>query len=76
VVGAGWQKSGLNLKIALLFEDFAPWALPKKEVSTFFILIAKVRSSETFLCRNFLSNVFGLGSVAYEWTQLGFLAYA
>ena len=38
---------------------------PTKEVSTFLIIIAKVRSSQTFLCRKFVSNVFGLGSVAY-----------
>ena len=44
---------------------FFPLEPPTMEVSTVLFNTAKVRSSQTFLCRMFVSNVFGLGSVAY-----------
>jgi len=46
LVGAGCQKSGLNLKIPPKFVVFASLDPPPKVV-TFLIIIAKVRSSQT-----------------------------
>jgi len=46
---AGWQKNGLNLKIPPKSVAFAPLDPPPKQASTFLIIIAKVRSSQTFL---------------------------
>jgi len=41
VVATDWQISGLNLKITPKSEVFAPWAPPRKEVSTFLIYHCK-----------------------------------
>jgi len=48
LVATDWQISGLNLKIAPKSEFVAPLAFPRKEVPTFVIIMAKVRSSQTF----------------------------
>jgi len=45
--GAGWQKSGLNLKKKPKSVVFAPLDTHQK-VSTLFVIIAKVKSSQTF----------------------------
>ena len=51
---------------------FCTVALPIKNASTLVIIIAKVRSLPTFLCRQFLSNVLGLSSMAVWIDATGF----
>jgi len=46
-VGADWQKSGLNFKIPPKSVVFGPLDPTPKEISTFLIIIAKTRSSQT-----------------------------
>jgi len=48
LVGTDRQISGLNLKIAPKSQVFDPFDPPTKEVTTCLIIIAKVKSSQTF----------------------------
>ena len=64
-MGAGWQKSGLKLTISPKSEFFSLLDPQPKEVSTFLIIIAKLRSSQTFFVQIVFFNVFDLGSAAY-----------
>jgi len=63
-----WQKSSLNLKIPAKSVVFAPLVPPPIQVSTFLIITAKEQRCglhKHFLCGQFISNVYGLSSVAY-----------
>jgi len=62
-LGTAWQKSGLHLKKAksMVFALLDP---STRKISTLVIIFAKVRSLPTYLCRKFVSNVFGLSPMA------------
>ena len=64
LVGIVRQKSGLDLKIAPKSEGLAPLLPQRKEVSICLIIIAKVKSSQTFFLESFFW-LFVLGSVPY-----------
>ena len=51
---------------------YCPVWPPTKIFSTFLIIIAKVESLPTFLCRNFISSVLGLSSMAVWMDATGF----
>ena len=71
-VGAG-RKMAWVLNIPEIHAFLPSWTLTKN-VSTFLIIIAKVRTLPTFLCRKFLSNVFGLSGMAVWMKVTGFLS--
>ena len=64
-VSVGRQKSGFKSK-----KNQNVWILtrfsPTKMFSVTLIIIAKLRSLPTFLCRKFISNVFGLSSMTFR----------
>jgi len=65
LVGAGCQKSRLNLKIPPKSVVFAPLDPQPKSVNVFVHHCKGKIFTNIFYARKFVSNVFGLGSVAY-----------
>jgi len=59
LVGAGWKKSGLNLKIGTKSEVSVSWTPTKGSVKCFDHHCEGKVFINIFLCRKFVPNVFG-----------------
>ena len=71
-VGTDWEKSCLDLNTPPKSVLFALMDPHQKTISAFLIIITKVGSLPTFLCRKFVSKVFSLSCMALWMDAVSF----